>query len=180
MSETKNPELLALLHKNAGLGDISPEDAMRLPYATKTKLVKDDPFTVVQYFEEQLKFIESILKSEDGPFGKNNVIDFYIRKEFQNRGSVHAHIIIWLRDAPVYSENESNEDLIDFINRIISCKYDPTNPLMTFQRHKHTHTCYKGKRLVCRFHFPKYVMDKTVILEPLPNARNKEAKKKKT
>lgn len=63
------------------------------------------------------------------------------------------------------------------INRIISCKYDPTNPLMTFQRHKHTHTCYKGNRQVCRFRFPKYVMDKTEILESLPKNLTKPAKK---
>lgn len=99
-TETKNPELLALLHKYAGLGEISSEDAMKLPYAEKTRLIRNDPFTVVQYFEEQLKHIEKIIKSKDGPFGPNNVIDFYIRKEFQNRGSVHAHILIWLKDAP--------------------------------------------------------------------------------
>lgn len=44
LTECKNAELFANLHKNAGMGNIGPETAMRLPDAVKTKLIKDDVF----------------------------------------------------------------------------------------------------------------------------------------
>lgn len=170
LCESKNPELLALLHKNAGLGTIDLETAMRLPHAIKTQLVRNDPVTVVQYFEDKLKAILKLFEDEDGngPFGMYYMMDYYARKEFQNRRSVHCHLLIYLKDAPKLTVNSKFEDLIQFVDSIITCRYDPTNPLITHQRHKHTHTCYKGRNSKsCRFSFPKYVMRETEILLPL-------------
>lgn len=169
ITECKNPELLATLHKNAGMGDITPETAMRLPDAIKTNLVKNDPYTVVLYFEEKFKEIMKILQNKCGPFENHPVTEHYTRTEFQNRGSVHKHCLLYLENAPKYVQDDSNNaEVIKFIDTIITCKYDPKNPCMAFQRHKHTHTCYKGNRSKCRFNFPKYVMDETMILKPLP------------
>lgn len=169
LSEMKNPELLALLNENAGNGKISPEDALKLPLAFKMELIRNDPVTIVIYFEEMLKHLKKILEDPNGPFGNRYLVDFYFRKEFQLRGSVHAHMLLWLNNTPRYDKDESNNDLINFIDEIITCEYDKKNPLMTFQRHKHTHTCYKSKnsKKICRFGFPKYVMPRTMILEPL-------------
>lgn len=169
LTETKNPELLALLYKNAGKGIINVNDALRLDENIKTQLIKNDPVTVVRYFEETLLKFKQIFQDSNGPFFENYVVDYYIRKEFQNRGSVHAHLLLWLKNSPIYQFDGSNDILIQFIDKIIKCKYNPTNPLMAFQRHKHTHTCYKGKlkRKICRFNYPKYVMKQTMILEPL-------------
>lgn len=64
ISETKNPELLAVLHKNANMGNISPECAMNLDNATKTKLIKEDPVTIVRYFEHIISNILKIMKNE--------------------------------------------------------------------------------------------------------------------
>lgn len=174
LSETKNPELLAILHENAKMGKISIEDAMKLSPEIKSKLVKNDPVTVVRYFEEMLLNLKHILQDPNGPFGGKYVVEYYIRREFQNRGSVHAHMLLWLKDPPKYEKDGSNKDLIEFIDEIITCKYDPKNPLVSFQRHKHTHTCYKKAKKVCRFHFPKYVMPCTKILEPLQRNKIKD------
>ena len=40
---------------------------------------------------------------------------------------------------------------------------------MTLQRHKHKPTCYKGRKnkKICRFNYPIYVMNRTMILKPL-------------
>lgn len=80
ITEPKNPELLAILHENARMGKISPEDAMRLSQYIKTILVKNDPVTVVLYYEEMMRHIMQILQSPDGPFGENYVIDYYKKK----------------------------------------------------------------------------------------------------
>lgn len=167
ITEPKNPELLALLHENAGMGKISPEDAMRLSPNIKTILVKNDPVTIVLYFEQMLKNIIRILKSPDGPFGENYVLEYYLQRESQNRGTIHVHSVLWCKNAPKYEKDSSNEDLIKFIERISTCFYNAKNPFMTFQSHKHTFSCKKKGREACRFHFPKYVMPRTIILEPL-------------
>lgn len=116
-----------------------------------------------------VRTIKRMLIDPEGPLGDKCVVEFYIRKEFQHRGSVHAHMLLWLQNAPTYDKDKDNEELIKVIDELITCRYDPKNPLMAFQRHRHTHTCYKSKNKMklCRFHFPKYVMPRTMILEPL-------------
>ncbi|KAL7296884.1 hypothetical protein TKK_0010274 [Trichogramma kaykai] len=93
------------------------------------------------------------------------------RCEFQQRGSVHQHAVLYCNNVPQYDETniESELKLLQFIDSFITCEYDPKNPYMMFQRHKHTHSCYKGKKKTkkCRFDYPKYVMRKTCILKPL-------------
>ncbi|VDI23871.1 Hypothetical predicted protein [Mytilus galloprovincialis] len=42
------------------------------------------------------------------------------RVEFQQRGSPHIHILIWIENAPVY-ESDSNEDVVAFIDKYVSC-----------------------------------------------------------
>lgn len=167
ITEPKNPELLAILHENARMGIISPEDAMRLSQYIKTILVKNDPVTVVLYYEEMIRHILRILQSKDGPLGENYVIEYYKKNESQNRGSMHVHMLCWCKDAPKYQMDSDNEDLIKFIDKIATCFYDPKNPYMAFQSHKHTFTCRMKGGKPCRFHFPKYVMPRTMILEPL-------------
>lgn len=79
-------------------------------------------------------------------------------------------MLLYLKDAPKLEDENSCEEVLQFIDQFISCKYDPKNPLMSFQRHKHTHTCYKRKNKTkkkCRFHYPKYVFPRTKILNPL-------------
>ena len=130
---------------------------------TKTKLIRD-PVTRVWYIDNRFKQILNILTNKNSLFKDNFVVDYFCQLEFQARGSVHIHILLYCNNAPSYDENnvESERNVIEFIDNIITCKYDPTNPYMTFQRHKHKPTCYKGKKsnLNCRFHYPLYVMPK--------------------
>lgn len=50
---------------------------------------------------------------------------------------------------------------------------------MTFQRHNHKPTCYKGRKnkKICRFHFPMFVMKNTMILDPLSDDEKVNIKK---
>ena len=59
----------------------------------------------------------------------------------------------------------SIKNCIEFIDKFITCEYDPKNPLMTYQRHAHKPTCYKGQKnkIICRFNIPNYVMKETMI-----------------
>lgn len=101
------------------------------------------------------------MEDTSGPFREHKVTDFYCRTEFQGRGSAHEHLVIYCKNAPTY-----NSEDINFIDRFITVHYEPKNPLIAFQRHKHTTTCYKGyeKSKICRFHYPLPVMPETRIL----------------
>ncbi|KAG2204683.1 hypothetical protein INT47_011978 [Mucor saturninus] len=54
------------------------------------------------------------------------LLDYYYRIEFQARGSPHVHMLVWIKDAPIYTPEPDNEaDVCKFLGSIISCKiYD--------------------------------------------------------
>lgn len=47
------------------------------------------------------------------PVGK--ITDFFYRVEFQQRGSPHIHILVWIENAPKF-EKYSDEEIIDFVD----------------------------------------------------------------
>ena len=132
----------------------------------KTKLVQKDPVTCSRFFDHRVQqFIKIVLKSEFHPIGKVN--DYFYRVEFQQRGSPHIHILIWVEDAPKYKENP-NEDIVEYIDKHVSCNLsDEFKDLIALQVHKHSKTCRKKGHAICQFGFPLPPMKKTVILEPL-------------
>lgn len=123
--------------------------------------------TAARYFDHKLRCMFKLLKQmKDCIFGKYYVVDFYIRIEFQFRGSPHAHTILWLNESPIYTP-DSEEARIrceHFIYEIITCeKRDVSKfPNIAYQVHHHTKTCKRKKngRSYCRFHipwFPKWI-----------------------
>ena len=51
------------------------------------------------------------------PIGE--IVDFFYRVEFQQRGSPHIHALFWVKDAPQY-EKSSNDTIDDTIAKMIS------------------------------------------------------------
>lgn len=52
--------------------------------------VKFDPFTSIEYFRAKLRsFVQKILIEKMG------ITNFYTKFEFQGRGSIHAHMLLW-------------------------------------------------------------------------------------
>ena len=103
----------------------------------KTKLIKNDPVTCVRYWHNRFYNIMNLLKNPDGSFKEHFVIGSFLRLEFQARGFVHVHTLLYCNNAPTCDENDPNSEqkLIEFIDKLITFKYDPKNPYMTFQRH---------------------------------------------
>jgi hypothetical protein len=61
----------------------------------------DDAVTCAIYFNKLVNTILTILKSKkNSPFGCYHVNRYFKRIEFQHRGSPHAHILLWLDNAP--------------------------------------------------------------------------------
>ncbi|XP_055687292.1 uncharacterized protein LOC129792356 [Lutzomyia longipalpis] len=187
ISETRCPELIQELARLQGM-NLSLEESMFLSEDMKTRLVRDDPVTCARYFDEKCKNIIKMLqinpareKNRIGPFGKHYVVDYFVRTEFQMRGSAHQHILLWLNDFPQIDESnpETFEEAIKIIDQIITCQYkDPENlPYIRRQMHIHCSTCYKKKKDKCRFNYPIPPLDKTEIL--LPIAKEEKTEKMK-
>lgn len=177
-------ELLKYINKLSNGTSCSLLEPMTMSDFEKTKLIQKDPVACARYFNHKVSKLMSLLRDENGPFREHHVIDSYERIEFQNRGSSHEHIFLWLKDAPQYSENDvtSHELVISFIDKFITCQYDPENPFMGYLRHKHTFTCFKTnndkKHCNCRFNYPLPVMPNTMILQPFPTEEREKWKEK--
>merc|ERR1712226_1471785 len=91
------------------------------------------------------------------------------RVEFQQRGSPHIHMIVWIENSPVYKHN-SAEAIEEFVDQYLSCSSqhsEENDHLIGLQTHKHSRTCKKKEDKVCRFGYPLPPLPKTMILEPL-------------
>ena len=59
-----------------------------------------------------LQFITNFLLSKAQPLG--NISDWFYRVEYQQRGSPHIHILIWLEDAPIFHVNTLQLHVLSF------------------------------------------------------------------
>ena len=134
--------------------------------AEKSELIQKDPVTCARNFEHMVQLcIHNFIKSSSHPIGE--VVDFFYRVEFQQRGSPHIHGLFWIKNDPDYGK-DTDEDIAKFVDSYVSCKTDPNDltDLVNLQRHKHSKTCKRG-HAVFRFNFPLPPMPRTMILEPL-------------
>ena len=152
---------------------ITLEEAENMDYEKKRDLIRNDPVTCVRYFEHRLKSLWEILSARCGPFQGCELVNKYVRTEFQVRGSPYVHALLWLKNAPKCDKNdrESIKRCIEFIDKLISVSSNPTEfpeELINLLRHKHSHTCKKNVNgcIICRFGIPYFPMRKTMILEP--------------
>ena len=81
-------------------------------------------------------------------------------------------MLIWLDNAPVFGVDK-DEDVVAYIDRIITCSKPESDPelqdLVNRQTHRHSHTCRKKSKNICRFNYPQPPMRCTQILYPLDN-----------
>ena len=112
--------------------------------------------------------MKDFLKSDVAPLEK--IKDWFYRVEYQQQGSPHIHMLIWFENAPVFGVDK-DEDVISFIDQIISCsKPDNDSALLELvnrQTHGHSHTCRKKSKNICRFNYPQPPIRSTQILYPL-------------
>ena len=91
-----------------------------------------------------------------------------IRVEFQNRGSPHAHCILFIKNAKKLGV-DSDEDVASFISRYQTCAIpendkDLLDLVLGLQTHKHSTSCRRNGK--CRFRFPHAPSFSTIIAKP--------------
>ena len=168
-AETRWGHLLKILSQIVDNKELTEEEALNLTWPEKSRLIQSDPVTCARHFDFCVsKFITEFLSTESAPLGK--VQDYFYRVEYQQRGSPHVHMMIWVENAPRYGV-DPKEEAIKFIDTYVTCAKSDETPemkdLIKYQTHRHSHTCRKKKRKQCRFGFPKPPMPHTDILEPL-------------
>ena len=176
-ADTRWTDLLKMLAKlNDGIY-YSEKELENLSWQEKTKLVQKDPVTCSRYFDHRVQeFLNTVLKSSCEPIGK--LLDYFYRVEFQQRGSPHIHMLVWIENAPTLETN-SEREIVQFVDKYLTCNTDneKTANLVGLQSHKPSRTCRKKGKPICRFGFPLPPLPRTMLLYPLEEDVDKYKKK---
>ena len=171
-AETHWLHLLRILGQLVDHQQYSDEQLENFNWEDRCRLIQSDPVTCARHFDYQVnQFMTKFLLSTAEPLGK--ISDWFYRVEYQQRGSPHIHMLIWLEGAPRIKIN-SDEQIATYIDNIITGQ-KPTNDdeltelVNTRQIHRHSHTCRKHARSKCRFNYPQPPLKQTMILYPLDN-----------
>ena len=165
-AETKWKTLLRILGKLVKNTIYTDSDIAALSWFEKNELIKSDPVTCARFFDFRFQmFLKNVLMHKTSPIGKIN--DFFIRVEFQQRGSPHVHILFWIDGAPSIGSN-TDDEIGNFVDKYVTCKKNSQiSALVNYQTHRHARTCRKKGKCICRFGFPLPPLDKTMILQGL-------------
>ncbi|XP_040357685.2 uncharacterized protein LOC120841632, partial [Ixodes scapularis] len=177
-SEMHWPDLLQLLQRlRLKPGEIEvPLEQMNSIY--RAQLVNDDPVVCAIYFDRLVRVILNILRNTRvSPFRPYIVVDYFKRIEFQHRGSAHAHILLWLHNAPNEELSMLMPQTLEIANVLLSIDNGCLKRERT-QVHQHTHTCYKHNTTRCRFNAPFMPIDECMVVVPFPTVDNEAQKKK--
>ena len=176
-ADTRWTDLLKMLAKLNDDADLTDTDIEKLTWQEKTKLVQKDPVTCSRYFDHRVhEFLNTVLKGNFEPIGK--VKDYFYRVEFQQRGSPHIHMLVWVENAPTL-DNNSEGEIVQFVDQYLTCsaEKEETLELVKLQTHKHSRTCRKKGKPICRFGFPLPPLPRTMLLYPLEEEVEKYKKK---
>ena len=157
---------------------LSDQDVENLTWEQKCMWLRTNPVTAARHFDHRLQtFMKMIILGNSHPIGQ--IQDFKYRIEFQQRGSPHAHMLIWIQDAPQVKDSDAKE-VSQFVDKYITCSVPSDDDelaelVKTVQKHSHSSACRKpGKS--CRFSFPRPPLDETTVLYPPEEPTTEQAK----
>ena len=135
------------------------QEALRLNSSTTISTVQNNPFAAANAFQRRWQgLLNHVLKGPNPPLGI--IKDFFVRTEFQNRGSPHLHIFLWT-SLSLDIDNARTVDIVHLINKTISSTMPSSDHdklmhdlVSQFQVHHHSFSCTKGRQSHCRFNFP--------------------------
>ncbi|KAH8036796.1 hypothetical protein HPB51_005801 [Rhipicephalus microplus] len=113
----------------------------------------------------------------------NRIFDFK-GVEFQQRGSAHLHVILWLEEAPdeeLTSEECAVPKTLEMVAQLLTLDTTLLRRPRT-QTHQHNHTCYKRGRTKCQFgasFMPSDEMSIVVPFSPAPEGDGAEGKRER-
>ena len=120
---------------------LTDDQVDNLTWEQKSTWLHSNPVTAARHFDHRLQlFMTTLIHGKSKPIGE--IQDYNYRIEFQQRGSPHCHMLLWVRDAPSISES-SPSDVSTFIDKYISCTVPDNNNqlsslVQTVQRHSNS------------------------------------------
>ena len=110
----------------------------------------------------------NFLLSSAEPLG--TISNWFYRVEYQQRGSPHIHMLMWLDGAPEF-QVKSDAEVTGFIHNIITFQKPTDHPellsLVNRQVNRHSHSSRKNAKAEGRFNYPQPPVRQTKILYPL-------------
>ena len=102
------------------------DELENLNWKEKCRLIQTDPVTCARHSDYQVnQFLTKFLLSSAEPL--ETISDRFYRVEYQQRGSPHIHMLIWLDGAPEF-QVKSDAKVTGFIGNIITCQNPQTIP----------------------------------------------------
>ena len=147
---------------------LSVRQIRRMSIKERAEQLKNDPVSSVTTFKYRVEcFFRDFLLQDTHPVGK--ITEHAIKTEFQERGSPHAHCLLWVDGAPKL-DIDSDEDVCAFIDEYVSGIIPDSTDIskkyigkLVRQYETHRHSSYCRRRHACRFGFPKAPSPRTII-----------------
>ncbi|XP_077967734.1 uncharacterized protein LOC144421969 [Styela clava] len=166
-AEMRWPEVFDCLLRQRGDKRLSSE----IDWLEKCQILRENCVMTARLFQNRFQsFLRNIILSSCKPLGE--VVDYFFRVEFQQRGSPHIHCLLWVKDSPKYGVN-SNAEVEAYIDRHVTCQipqehedkelFDIVNSVQQHSK-SHTKSCRK-KGTVCRYGFPRPPSSRTFIAQ---------------
>ena len=130
-AETQWIHLLQILGQLVDHKEYTDDELENLNWEEKCRLIQTDPVTCARHFDYQVnQFLTNFLFSSAEPLG--TISDRFYRVEYQQSGSPHIHMLIWLDGAPEF-QVKSDAEVTGFIDNIITCQKPTDNPKLLTQ-----------------------------------------------
>ena len=161
-------EITNAILDHLGRPQMTQEQHENMTWEEHCRIIMENPVIATIMFYNRVKsFIKDVIRSPANPIGE--IVDYYYRTEFQQRGWPHIHMVAWVKDAPILDE-DSDDEVIQFVDKYISCEMPPETDVelheivSSVQTHSQTHTksCRKTGK-TCRFNFPRPPSNHTFI-----------------
>ena len=162
-ADMKWPEVIQTIARQYGK-IYTDEDVANMCFEERSKWLRQNPVTAARHFQYRLDtFFQEFLKSTAHPLGE--IVDEAIRIEFQNRGSPHAHCVLWVKNTPKFGV-DPDQVVCNFIDKYIACSIPNEECklkelVLMVQQHKHATYCKRNGQ--CRFSFPHPPSSSTLI-----------------
>ena len=151
-----------------------------MDWSEHCKVINSNPVVAAAMFDKRAHhLVKDLIRSDAQPLGE--IVDYFYRIEFQQRGWPHIHALFWVKDAPKLGVAGSAEDnnVADFIDKYVTCSVpgdddtDLLEKVTSLQTHskRHSKSCRKGNK-TCRFNFPRPPSTRTFISRPIPCPAN--------
>jgi hypothetical protein len=136
MADMKWPEFIRCLYKLVDGKDISLEDAARLPWKVKARLVQTDPVTFSRYHRHRMESLLAAMKKYHIHSGE--IVDCFWRDKFQQRGTPHTHMAVYVKDAPILGVH-SDARICKFADQYVTTSSEGISAEdLEAQSHKHS------------------------------------------